>query len=93
MLDQNLVNQIKESIADATGLDVEEIGLADHLEEDLMLSLHGELPKLIAQIAKELNIEISASHIADFISSLEDEPERAIVSELINFLTEEAEFN
>jgi acyl carrier protein len=92
MSHQNLIDQVKEIVAESTGLEVEEINMGDHLEEDLMLNLSIEVPKIITRVAQALDIEITTGQIADFMNLLEDEPERAVFSELINFLTEEAEF-
>jgi PII-like signaling protein len=90
---QKVIDEVIKGIAVFSNLEASEIGVDDNLEEDLFLNIKTDLPAIISSVSKELDIEIQREIIADFIKTVLDDPEEAMVSSLVAFFEEEVEFN
>jgi len=84
-----ILNTIKQVLSDYTGLDVEEIDLHEHLEEDLLLDLGTELPRVIMSTAAELNLNLENEALSSFLADLAEDPDKSTVAELLAFFQEE----
>lgn len=90
---QTIFKAIQTAIAQFANVEPEDVNKEDHLEDDLFLDLSRDLPKVIAHIMTELDIDISPDQITDFIAEAEEDPDKATVTELIAFIREEIEFS
>jgi hypothetical protein len=90
---QNVFTVIQTAIGQFANVGSEDVNKKDHLQEDLFIDLSRDLPKIIAHIMTELNIDIDSNLIADFINEAEEDPDKATVEELIAFVNDELEFN
>jgi len=84
---------IQVSIGQFANVEPEDVNKSDHLEEDLFLDISRDLPKVIGHIMTELNIEIEADMITDFINEAVEDPDKATVEELLAFVLDEVEFS
>lgn len=71
-------------------VEVENITPDQNLMRDLFLD-ELDIPKVIVFSAQELDIEIDQAVIDDFLSEIEEDPQRAVVSEVMAMLVEELE--
>lgn len=90
---QKIIDSVIKGIAVFSNLEASEIGMDDNLEEDLLLDIERDLPRLISSVAKELNLEIPRESISEFIKEAMEDPEEATVSQLTALFEEEVEFN
>jgi hypothetical protein len=85
--------QLAVFIAELTNFQAEEIQLTDHLVDDLYLIPPQHLPKIMNMFAETYGIEIEPELIEDFITEIEDDPDKGTVEEFLAVIMEELEFN
>lgn len=90
---QKIIDAVMRGIAVFSNLDADEISMSDNLEEDLFIDLTADLPRIIVEISKELEVELPRDLIADYKKQALAEPEEATVSGLVALFEEEVEFN
>jgi hypothetical protein len=89
----SIFNAVQVAIGQFANVDPEDVNKHDHLEEDLFIDVNRDLPKVIGHIMTELNIDIDADLITDFINEAAEDPDKATVEELIAFVKDEVEFS
>ena len=90
---QKIIDNVIKGIAQFSNLDATEIGMDDHLEEDLYLNIETDLPAVIAEVSAELGVEVNSENISEYMKSALANPEEATVAELVALFEEEVEFN
>ncbi|PIR59324.1 MAG: hypothetical protein COU69_01010 [Candidatus Pacebacteria bacterium CG10_big_fil_rev_8_21_14_0_10_56_10] len=80
-------------IAEATNTSAEEIEPDHNLVSDLLLELESDVPRLLADISKVLNVKLDPDIISTFIEDATADPNKATLTELVALLEEELEFN
>jgi len=90
---QTVFHAVQTAIGQFANVDPEDVNRGDHLQEDLFIDPSRDLPKIIAHIMTELDIDIDPDLITDLISEIEEDPDKATVEELIAFVKDEVEFN
>ena len=90
---QQVLHAVQTAIGQFTNVEPEDINATDNLEEDLFLDVSRDLPKVIGHIMTELNIDIDADLITDFINEAEEDPAKATVTELVAFIRDEVDFS
>ena len=90
---EQVLDAVQTAIGQFTNGKPEDINSTDNLEEDLFLDVSRDLPKVIGHIMTELNIDIDADLITDFINEAEEDPAKATVTELVAFIKDEVDFS
>lgn len=90
---ENIIGAIQTAIGLYSNVEPEDVGQNDHLVDDLYLELERDLPKVFAQIEKELELSLEPDTISDFITLASEDPDKATVFELIQLISEEVEYN
>ena len=91
--DQELFDAIRAGIGQFTNVEPEDVNREDHLEDDLFIDLRRDLPRILAYIQQELGVIFESEAISDFLAEAEEDPEKAVVTELLALVKEEVEFN
>lgn len=74
-------------------IEPEEINLTDHLEDDLLLTMRTDVPKIVRRIEQEVEMTIDREALEDFLSEAEEDPEKGTVGELVSFIKDELLYN
>lgn len=74
-------------------IEPEEINLTDHLEDDLLLSIRTDIPKIVRRIEQEVSLTIDREALEDFLTEAEEDPDKGTVSELVSFIKDELMYN
>jgi acyl carrier protein len=90
---QTVFRAVQTAIGQFANVDPEDVNEGDHLQEDLFIDPSTDLPKIIAHVMTELDIDIDPDLITDLISEIEEDPNKATVEELVAFVKDELEFN
>lgn len=91
---QNVSQLVSDALAhQVPTIEPEEINLSDHLEEDLLLSMRVDVPKIVRHIEQEVAMTIDREALEDFLTEAEEDPDKGTVGELVSFIKDELLYN